>query len=75
MSEPAAVVDAPNVELTISLPSALVDELTAYAGRWDADLVWALRRGIRHMLDDEQEQARRLAAGPRRVARGRRAAA
>lgn len=66
MSEPAAVVDAPVVELTISLPSALVDELTAYAGRWDADLGWALRRAARHLLDDEREQARRLAVGRKR---------
>lgn len=65
MTEPAAVVDAPAVELTISLPSALVDELTAYAGRWDADLGWALRRAARHLLDDEVEQARRLAALPK----------
>lgn len=70
MSEPVE-----SVEVVVSMPVELHAEIVAYCDRWWAEPSWAIRRGIRHMLDDEAEQNRRLAALPKRVARGRRAVA
>jgi hypothetical protein len=73
MSHPAGG-PVETVELTVTLPPELRDEIVAYCTRWKADPSWALRRAARHMLDDEAEQERRLAV-KRRGSPGRRVAA
>lgn len=75
MSAHPAVDQGELVEVVVSMPAELRDEIVAYCDRWRADPSWAMRRAARYLLDEEDRQAAALAAQKRRApGRPRRAA-
>lgn len=70
MTPQTAPVEA--VELSIALPVELVDQLQAYAEKWDADIGWVLRRSASMLLTEEARQAGVLGPGKPAGADGRR---